>query len=535
MTKIGGDFLQLCHSTSIECVKVHVESHSSYCERIVKSVIEGLTQEDYTIGTILYDHLLSLGIELELGINCPLQSPGNIECSKISINMQECANYIDLLIIDTCEVSLATKLLDNRSKFISKGIIVRGVNSSDLPDNIDEFDKKVHVDCISYTRKTPATVDYESIVRTMYQYELVEAVHTAFKENGVPYCALEGTCLGCTRNRSQIIGEKIIIRRPEISKHISDLISTSLGKYNIVFNTDKIYFKEHPDVEMIVEIMGQCDSEEFNNIKIYPFGPTSIFSLENPRDYLTSLYGKDVFRKFHNPITGEITMDPKQVYDCKYNYWAPYTSQFWKDIQIEFIKRISHVFTLHNIHHWLDGGTLLGTVRNSNIPLFDDDIDIGIFKEDYNRAMHALIPNRYYIGNTPLTQNVELYPACGQLYATLKTLGVKFSNTPVSRLNGTFSAGRLGWIEIMAYYPYNDLYICDAYGHIAKSGKERIIKTGVPRNHYDTLDILKLDGNDVSCPSDTISLLESPQRYGTGTINGPARRGMKTLGTQYTP
>jgi len=88
----------------------------------------------------------------------------------------------------------------------------------------------------------------------------------------------------------------------------------------------------------------------------------------------------------------------------KIEYGKEYLYEDVKEIvrqrQLEILDAVVKICDNYNITYWLDGGTLLGAVRHQGFIPWDDDIDIGLMREDYEKLIKILpgeLPEQFVV------------------------------------------------------------------------------------------------------------------------------------------
>ncbi|MBR5660194.1 MAG: LicD family protein [Bacteroidales bacterium] len=112
-------------------------------------------------------------------------------------------------------------------------------------------------------------------------------------------------------------------------------------------------------------------------------------------------------------------------------------------IQLDLLRELFRVCDKYGLKVWADGGTLLGTVREKGFIPWDDDIDMALFREDYDKLV-AVAPKEFqhpYFFQCGYTEKT-----CPQAFSKLRMDGTtamlpypKFANTHMGIFIDIFS------------------------------------------------------------------------------------------------
>lgn len=504
---------------------IHIDN-----EKIINLILQSMTITDIKTDEELYPHINYLDIYKNIyyynkNNTNELKIKNNINIYNIN-KIEETKTY-DLLIINSQNKENVIKLIDKFIKYISTTIII--LNNFDYNINYANWN--------IYNYKTINILSYNinicnnNHITICNYYELL---HLTSNIIGIDkFFLIKSSCLGSIRNRNHIVFcDKIHICMNNNEKSNILRKQKQFNKYNITIDDNKNYImlkltnvskiKIHfYDIENdLIKIKNEesIHINELGNMKKYKYGPLIVNSLEYPINYLKKLYGNNVFKELvHSNITIKI---PKYIYDCYFNQWSSYTSNYWKNKQINHLYKVYKVLKSNNIKCWIDCGTLLGAARNNSICLFDDDTDIGIFDSDIHKVNYILMKNNISL-STKLNYINDI--------SFKEYYNMNISYNKKENINYTFSCNIDLLCEFRHYIEFNNTYISkkDTIVSNAHGVPGLLEKRAVDIKHFDNLETIQLGDYIFDSPSDYNNYLESDSRYGKGSIDGNPIRDCK--------
>ncbi len=123
-----------------------------------------------------------------------------------------------------------------------------------------------------------------------------------------------------------------------------------------------------------------------------------------------------------------------------------------KKIELDILKAFIDVCEKLNLKYYVIGGTLLGAVRHKGFIPWDDDIDVGMMRKDYEIFLEkgqALLPDYYFIQTRKTDPNYPIF------FAKIRDSRTTFIETAVKNIK--INHGVYLDIFPLDYYPENKI------------------------------------------------------------------------------
>ena len=139
--------------------------------------------------------------------------------------------------------------------------------------------------------------------------------------------------------------------------------------------------------------------------------------------------------------------------------------------QLEILKAFIAVCEKHNLTYYLVGGTALGAVRHKGFIPWDDDIDVGLPREDYEKFIKL---QNEFVGTKYFIQTFETDPKYIYNYAKLRDS----STTYIENFYKTFQMNHGVWVDI---FPIDGMSMEDVPAEkLAKKVKKNWARVRLP-------------------------------------------------------
>lgn len=102
-----------------------------------------------------------------------------------------------------------------------------------------------------------------------------------------------------------------------------------------------------------------------------------------------------------------------------------------KRIELAMLDEFVRICDANGIDYFLSGGTCLGAARHKGFIPWDDDIDVGMLREDYDRFAQAC---KTELSDGFIFQDMNTEPNCGLVFGKIRKKGTVYSETYSSHI-----------------------------------------------------------------------------------------------------
>lgn len=113
-------------------------------------------------------------------------------------------------------------------------------------------------------------------------------------------------------------------------------------------------------------------------------------------------------------------------------------------IELEILQELDRVCKENEITYFLDSGTALGAIRHGGFIPWDDDIDVGMMREDYERFL-SIAPEK--LNTKYFLQTLNTDPKCPCLFAKIRKNGTIYQENNKSGMKMHMGI----WIDIFPF------------------------------------------------------------------------------------
>ena len=115
------------------------------------------------------------------------------------------------------------------------------------------------------------------------------------------------------------------------------------------------------------------------------------------------------------------------------------------DVELEILKEFDRICRKNKIEYYLIGGSLIGAVRHNGFIPWDDDVDVCLTRDNYDKFIKVqakeLDKKRFFF------ESIETDKECGMLFSKLKRKDSEYLEVTSSK-----DDSRAGiWIDVFAF------------------------------------------------------------------------------------